>query len=212
MHVAVDLHVHERTASPDCRTPAIQMLQAARRKLGEFAMVGFVGHDRRPQLGQDGVLIETGIEHERRPPPNRLHVIEFPDQDFRILAHPKVTWPTNTREHVHDYLAENPSIEAVEKWRGGRKQYRGHVPAIELGSSDAHNALLVGASQVVVSTSDVSQAGIFEAIRADQFQVRNRAVSSLARLAHVIEKAGAFVSADPSTAVRVGSDRIRATI
>lgn len=204
MNVAVDLHVHERAVSADSRTPARAMMRAARTHLGEFAMIGFVGHDRRPRVQPNGTLFATGVEHEVRPPPNRLHVIEFPGQDFRILAHPKMTWPENTRERVHEYLVEHPEIEAVEKWRGGRRQFRGNVPALQIGSSDSHNPLLLGASHLIVETADVSTDGVFEAIRDGRFQAVNRPVGRLTRAAHTVEKAGAFVVSDPNAAARVG--------
>lgn len=182
MHVAVDLHTHA-AHDRDSRTPAQRMARFMAEEF-EFAMLGIVGHDFRPTADPSGVLSTTGIEHEVRRNP-RVHVIEFPDHDVSILAHPKLSHMN--REDVWEFIHEN-NIDAVEKFTGGRKQFEGTIPVPAVGASDSHSPLLLGTSFVVVDVDEVSVDGVFHAIRAGDFKTVVRPPSLPTRLLARAEK------------------------
>lgn len=147
----VNLHAHEASASGDSDTPLYKMLDEYANR--GYALAGMVGHDARPsgppRWGPTDVIY--GIEHEIRGPPNRIHVVEFPDHNFRFLAHPGSSWPEDTKRKAREFMREN-SIHAVEKYNAGEEEYEGHIAGvIELANDDAHSPGAVGTSFMSVS-------------------------------------------------------------
>lgn len=178
MRTRVSLHAHERTASGDSLSSAVTM--ARRYRDQGFGAVGFVGHDSAPVETGDAVAAAVGVEHELRPLPRRLHVVEFPEHDFAFLAHPATAWPTDTRAKAAAFAHEH-GLDGVEKYSRGRMQYAGSIPGlVELANDDAHNPHQVGESHMVVRVQDPDGptrrvlGQVFDALRRDEFETVNR--------------------------------------
>lgn len=210
MEVAVDLHVHTN-ADADSRTPPRKMVDPALRRMGDFVLLGFVGHDFRPQVDVEGVLSVAGVEHEIRQEPTRLHVLRFPDHDLQILAHPQLTWPTETEAHARQWMRETDlRIDAVEAATSGRPQYEASVSdVVEVAGSDAHSPLVIGSAFMVVMVQEVSADAVMKAIkRGHVHTVIDRPPWHRRWLASA-EKALSLSVSDPSAAVRVGRQRVK---
>lgn len=208
MHVAVDLHVHERSASGDSRTAAETMGRVARSRLGDWVMLGLVGHDAEPTEEAEAVLSITGVENEIRTTPRRLHVIRFTDPEFSILAHPALTWPTDTRRQAAAFI-DSHDIDAVEKFNGGRQQYSGHIPGVrEVAGSDAHSPLVLGSSHLVVQTDTVSADAVIDAIRQGDYTIVADRPPWHRRLFERIEKSLTMVRNEPGSAFRTATERV----
>lgn len=210
MLIPVDLHVHERTASGDSGTAVSVMAATARRRMGDFAMLGIVGHDQAPTEVPEDILSLVGVEYEIHTKPRRLHVIRFEEPSFTILAHPALTWPTNTREQAAEFIDAN-DIDAVEKWNSGHGglQYQGNIEGVvELAGSDAHSGLMVGASYMLVDTETVSAPAVIQAIKNEEFHVVTTPVPWHRRLLGQVEKSLLLALSEPSSAVRTASERV----
>lgn len=126
-----------------------------------FDVVGFVGHDARPAppTQTHGVEVLTGVEHEIRKIPTRLHLVEFPDQGLRILAHPGATFPANTEDMALE-VAEDLGADAIEMFNRGKKQMP--EPVMDsyprVASDDAHNTHQIGASYMTAQTEKSPEA------------------------------------------------------
>lgn len=177
MHHVVNLHAHENTASGDSSTPATEMADRYATADPPAALVGLVGHDARPTVtpNPDGsTSVITGIEHETRADNgNRLHVVEYPDHDFRFLAHPRLTWPDSPREKARQFAREN-DIDAVERLNRGKWQYSGSLGVPEIGNDDAHNTHQVGSSYTVVEADAGDPQTLLDAIRNGETMLANR--------------------------------------
>lgn len=190
--VAVDLHVHERRGSGDSRTPASTMAETMFDRYGPFTATGFVGHDLEVLAHAPDTIAITGVEHE--PIPGRyLHVLEYPDHDFRVLAHPALTFrggdvKAEARQAMRDY-----DCQAVERWSWahGGQQYEGHLDALEVAGSDAHSPLGVGLNHMVVTVDEVSEAAVMREVKAGRFDVVAQRLTAR-RVFHQIEKAAAL--------------------
>lgn len=142
------LHAHEQSASGDSDTPIEAMADEYARR--GFDLVGFVGHDARPRRPNRPVDVEviTGVEHEVRTRPRRLHIVEFPEYDLRILAHPSLTHPNNTVEQALQD-AEAYNVDAIEAYNKGSRELPDQ-PVMDsyprVSGDDAHNTHQVGAS------------------------------------------------------------------
>lgn len=154
--VAVNLHTHESTASPDSSTSIPEMMHSYRKEFKHQPMIGFVGHD---DVGHDGVPKGStpcnavkGVEHTIDQSID-LHVVEYPEYDFKFLAHPGYTWGSKAKEKAREFMERN-DIHAVEKFRAGNVQYEGRMNAVELAGDDAHNPRQTGTSYMLVSIHD----------------------------------------------------------
>lgn len=146
-----------------------------------FAVAGFVGHNHHVDSPTATVATVSGIEHGPGDGRSAPHVVEFPSLDFRFLAHPGLTWPTDTRARAVAFMADN-GIEAVEKYNAGRQQYAGHIDAIELANDDAHNPLQIGQSYMVVDVPTASPDAVVAAIRRGNVELVNRGFSWAGKL------------------------------
>jgi len=90
---------------------------------GGFDVVGFVGHDAIPDPPETDlpVTILRGTEIERRKDPTRVHVLEFPDEGLRILAHPGKTLPGASQNRILA-LAQRLNVDAIEAFNRGGPQ------------------------------------------------------------------------------------------
>lgn len=109
-----------------------------------FDIVGIVGHDARPPEVQDApITVLRGVEHELDKS-SKLHVITYPN--FSFLAHPRLTFPTDTKSHARRII-DQYDLDGVEKINRGTVQYSGHIAGVvELAGDDAHNPPQVGSS------------------------------------------------------------------
>lgn len=190
MQVAVDLHVHERLGSGDSRTAAWQMADVMADRYGPAAAIGFVGHDTIVETSGGPTLTFDGVEHE--PNPGRwLHILEFPDHDFRVLAHPAKTF-ADPLEGARRVIDER-DLDAVEKWNwaNGGLQYEGSLPVPEIASSDAHSPIAVGLNHMLVDVDTVSEDAVMREVKAGRFDVVTQRLRGR-RLFHRLEKTTAL--------------------
>lgn len=191
MRVAVDLHAHERTASGDSRTPASRMADVMYDRWGPFTAMGFVGHDRLVGPRPGATLAIGGMERE---PHNGkfLHILDYPQYDLKILAHPKRIFPDNTKEQAMRVIRER-RLDGVEKWNwaNGGLQYEGNLDVLEVAGSDAHSPLGVGMCHMVVDVQTLSAATVMTKIKAGEFHVEAHAARGR-QLLHQVEKGAAL--------------------
>lgn len=191
MKVAVDLHVHERRGSGDSRTPAWAMADVMFDRYG-FAALGFVGHDLIVEADVADAIAIDGIEIE--PIAGRyLHILEYVDHDFRVLAHPALTFGGDVKAKAREAIAEY-DCDAVERWNWahGGLQYEGHIDGvIEVAGSDAHSPLGVGLNHMVVDVDTVSADAIMREVQAGRFEVVIERHTTR-RFLHQLEKATAL--------------------
>lgn len=166
----VNLHAH-------CSQGSYDALLSARKMIDQYADAGFgavaiTDHDQRTSVPDDDRLITLeGIEHtvdaERH-----THIVEIPDHDFRILAHPAFSHPEDPKAAIRE-LAREYDLDAVEKWNCGARQYRGDLdaPLIEVAGDDAHNPLQVGHTYMEVPDSVSSAGGVISAIRSGRHEL-----------------------------------------
>lgn len=174
----VSLHAHDATGSADCVHSASAMRRAYARR--GFDVVGFVGHGELVATGAGDLAAIDGIEHGRGTGQTEPHVVEFPAHDFRFLAHPARTWPTNTAERALEYVREY-DLDGVERWSAGVENYELSLPVLELASDDAHNPWMVGTSYMEVDAPAEPRAAL-DAVRAGRFEPVNRGPSTPGRL------------------------------
>lgn len=190
--VAVDLHVHERRGSGDSRTTAEAMAATMFDRYGPFTATGFVGHDLEVFAHAPDTLAIVGVEHEPVPG-SYLHILEYPDHDFRILAHPALTFDGDVKAQAREAMAEH-DCQAVERWswaHGGR-QYDGHIDdAVEVAGSDAHSPLGVGLNHMLVTVDEVSESAVMREVAAGRFDVHTQRMLGR-RVFHQLEKAAAL--------------------
>lgn len=171
--VKFTLHSHEQSSSGDSATSMSGMLEEYARQ--DFDVVGFVGHDARPDLPREdhGVEVLTGTEHEIRKNPTRLHMVDFPDQGLKILAHPGATFPTDTENMALD-VAERLGADAIEMFNRGEKQMP--EPVMDsyprVASDDAHNTHQIGASYMTARTGG-SVEEVVEAVKDGRVSLHN---------------------------------------
>lgn len=172
METTFTLHAHEASASGDSTTPIETMAEAYAEK--GVDVVGFVGHDERPDI-PDGLPIEAmaGTEHEARRNPTRLHIIDFPEQNLRILPHPSLTYPENTTKQAAA-AAETWEVDAVEVFnRGGRElPSDADVGVPKVAGDDAHNTHQTASSYNVTRARATPQA-VASAVKRGDFQPIN---------------------------------------
>lgn len=171
--VTTVLHVHEREGSHDSRTPAGEMASAYQSMFDTPVAVGFVGHDEEVHVRTPGVITFSGSEFSKTSGPNGIHVIQFDEPGIRILAHPGRTWPNDTKREAKAAI-EKYNIDAVEKYTGGRKQYEGHLPVVELNGDDAHSPIGAGRSSLRVDAPRLSKHAIAESLSRGDFDMVNR--------------------------------------
>lgn len=172
--VTFTLHVHEQSASGDSDTTAQGMAEAYADQ--GFDFVGFVGHDQRPEIDDTGLPVNTmtGTEMEIRTEPTRLHILEFPDQDLTILAHPKVTWPTETEENAIR-TAEEYDVDAIELFSRGEQ----HLPEpsndgfARVANDDAHSTLQTGGSYMTTMVDSPTPDAIARRVKQGQVELHN---------------------------------------
>jgi len=169
--IAVDLHAHERGGSHDSLTSARQMHNAFAAAVDKAAVVGYVGHD---QLAADdsvsGVSL-AGIEHTVSESSPEVHIVEYPDYDFKFLAHPQRIDPDDTKQTAKAYINEF-GLDGVEKYRSGYKQYDGSIDGVvELAGTDAHNVHGYPTSHMVVHTDSVDAESVIDAVKAGRVEL-----------------------------------------
>jgi len=181
--VKFTLHSHEQSASGDSSTSMEGMLEEYEKQ--GFDVVGFVGHDSRPSPPRESGSIDvlTGVEHELQKEPTRLHMIEFPDQNLRILAHPKPTFPDRTEERAIS-MADKLGVDAVEMFNRGDKQMP--EPVMDsyprVASDDAHNTHQVGSSYMTADTEN-SVSGVVQAVKTGKLSLHNPGVTATGHVA-----------------------------
>lgn len=171
------LHTHERSASADSVTPARVMAQEYADR--GFDVVGFVGHDERPSVPGDlPVETLTGIEREVRKRPTRVHVLDFPDHDLSVLAHPRLSHPQDTVTEM-EATAETLGVDAVERFNRGVEQYGGYSPSLpETASDDAHNTSQVATSYMETDAPPTAE-GVVQAVKDGNVQLVNEPAGRL---------------------------------
>lgn len=174
----VNLHTHERTASGDSGTPAEVMAQEYADQ--GFDMVGFVGHDSRPEIDTDDlpIMAVTGIEHEVETEPRRVHLLDFPEYDFLALAHPKMSHPESP--HTGAIMdSTGYGTNAIEAYNRGKSQGIA-TEAMEyptIASDDAHSTFHVGGSFMEVPVDRMTPEAVFEAVLDGKATLRNPGLS-----------------------------------
>lgn len=168
------LHAHEETASGDSNTSARGMANAYADAGTD--LVGFVGHDERPSVPDDlPTETMTGTEHELQKRPTKLHLISFPDQDLKILAHPKLSTPAG-RETVEwaRETAARLDADAVEGYNRGTKQmsHGANVGAPLVAGDDAHNTHQV-ASSYSITDAPATPEGVSRAVKTGNVRMAN---------------------------------------
>lgn len=178
MATHVSLHTHEASASADAVTPVREMAHAAAE--AGIDLVGFVGHDERPQVPDDlPVETMTGTEIEVRRRPKRLHVLDFPDQDLRILAHP--AWSVPKGKNVEEWTRRAVGaldVDAVELFNRGQEEYdrKADVGVPAVAGDDAHNSAQVATSYMVVESPAEPQA-VADAVKRGKVELVNAPAS-----------------------------------
>jgi len=171
-----DLHVHEGSASGDSGTPAAVLAQMYADR--GFDLVGFVGHDRRPDVAEETahipIEVVTGIEHEVQTDPRRIHVVDFPTFDFSYLAHPSLSHPTETLEQAL-MTAESYDVDAIEVFNRGSRELPPTVLSgwPQVANSDAHNTFQLGASHMTADLHRLTPQSVFDAIRRREVELHN---------------------------------------
>lgn len=175
MQVNTALHVHERLGSGDSRTAFGDMVDAYVAQLGTPLCLGVVGHDHHVSAKSmtlpDGVIVLDGIEHEVQTNP-RVHISEYPSQDLSILAHPRLSWPSNTLADTRRAVGRY-GVDAVEKYNAGRKQFDGDVGVPMVAGDDAHSPVGVGRSWMRVDADEFSKNAVVDAILKEDFEIVN---------------------------------------
>jgi len=189
------LHAHEQSASGDSDTPMGVM--AREYADNGFDLVGFVGHDQRPEQPERdmGVAVMTGVEHELRTSPRRLHIIEFPDQELRILAHPSLTHPENTEEKaVVD--ADEYGVDAIEAFNKGYRELPDSVVMDSyprVAGDDAHNTHQIGSSYME-SSVEATPEKVAEAVKDGRVTLQSPGLPATSRAAGRLHQALALVA------------------
>lgn len=165
MPTTFTLHAHEQTSSGDSDTP-VRVMAEAYDEAG-VDLVGFVGHDARPEVPDDlPVETMTGTEHELQKRPTKLHLLEFPDQNLTILPHPSLTWPENTAANAQ-HAGEQLGVDAIESFNRGSRELQNEVGFPVVGADDAHNTHQV-ATSVSETMAPADPAAVANAVKNGQ--------------------------------------------
>lgn len=182
MRAKINLHAHERT-SLDSWTSGDAMAFAYSTQ--NYEAVGLVAHEARPPEPEPRfTTVATGIEHGAGDGTVEPHVVEFPDHDFRFLAHPALTWPDSTKLHVREWLRSH-DVDGVEKYSAGRVQFQGDLDVddvVLLANDDAHNPRQIGASYMTIDGLPLTFGEALEAIRAGDHELHNESPSTIGQL------------------------------
>ena len=169
--VAVNLHVHESSASKDASASYNDMVESYREQLEIPFRLGVVGHDKLPKVDlrrEDIKGIERTIDKSED-----LHIINFPRFNFKILAHPRYTWSENTKKKAKKAIKEH-NVDAVEKFNAGNKQFEGDLPATHVAGDDSHNRFQTGVSFMVIESHNPASLTweiIFDKIKRGKFEM-----------------------------------------
>jgi hypothetical protein len=156
------------------------------------AVVGYVGHDQFASNDDVSGVSLTGIEHTVSESSPEVHIVEYPDYDFKFLAHPQRIDPDDTKQTAKAYINEF-GLDGVEKYRSGYKQYDGSIDrVVELAGSDAHNAHGYPTSHMVVDADSVAAGSVIDAVKAGRVELVS--VGEVSRW-HKVGKAVAMISA-----------------
>lgn len=159
--VPVTLHTHTSEGSDDA---AWSDADAS----AEYADAGFVTAVTDHDTWTDTDRIR-GVEHTIAEP-GKLHIVELED-GFRFLAHPRLPFPTDTRERAAAYVRDH-GLDGVEKYSRGIKQYSGSIGGVvELANDDAHNPFQVGLSHMLVDAPR-DHGAVLAAIKRGDFEPR----------------------------------------
>lgn len=168
------LHTHESTASGDSGTPAEALAEEYARR--GFDLVGFVGHDKRPDIDTDTLPVEaiTGIEHEVETEPRRVHIVSFPEENFSYLAHPSLSHPEDTLGKAIR-TADQYDVDAIEVFNRGNRELPETLPSgmTLVANDDAHNTHQIGGSFMEAAVRDVSAQSAIRAINRGEAQLFN---------------------------------------
>lgn len=168
------LHTHEASASGDSHTPAEVM--AAEYADRGFDVVGFVGHDARPDIDTDAMPVTAvaGIEREVETDPRRVHILDYPEYDFTALAHPRLSYPASTQTKTR-MAVEAYGVDAVERFNRGRDELGEPVTVDSplMAGDDAHSTHQVGGSYMVVEARSDDPSDVFEAIKRGRVELHN---------------------------------------
>jgi len=124
-----------------------------------------------------------GVEHTINEG-NDFHIIEYPNYDFRFLAHPLHTFKGNERK-VEDAICSY-DLDGLELYRMGRKQFFKEHSGVYLSNSDAHSKSVVGSSYIVVDAS--SQEEAMRKIKRGDYSVKHRRVGVCGVFLHKLHK------------------------
>lgn len=168
MKAKINLHTHERENSYDSSTPA-RVMSSVYTALG-YDAVGFVGHDEMANVESGQLIIFNGIERTISEDPE-IHIVEYPEIGFSFLAH-----PGRTRKDISlaKRLISEHSVDGIEKFSNGVKQYEGHIDGvIELANDDAHNVFQIGTSFMEIDVKEINRGQIVQAIKRGDITLRN---------------------------------------
>lgn len=172
--VRFTLHAHCSSGSADSQTP-VEVLAAAYAER-DIDVVGIVGHGSVPDIDTEGLPVEvlTGIEHELRKHPTRIHVVEFPEYDFRFLAHPRLTAPDGDLAETRA-LIDRLDVDAVEMFNRGSRHLsdREAVDVPVLANDDAHNTAQVATSYMAARVPRGTPQAVVDAARRGEVQLHN---------------------------------------
>jgi len=171
--VPTALHVHEREGSHDSNTTAGDQIRAYRDQLDTPLAVGFVGHDTEVEATNPSTITFRGVEHSITNGVRGTHIIDMEGGDLSILAHPGWTFPQETKRQAMD-VVDDYGLDGVEKWTGGRRQYEGTLPVLEVAGDDAHSPLGTAYSYLRVNATDTTKDAVLGAIKRGDFDVVNR--------------------------------------
>lgn len=170
----VCLHSHTAEGSYDGSLPAghLETLFAD----NGFGALAITDHDAITEPPRQSLIQPRGIEHTLHGK-KHLHVVELSDHDFKFLAHPRLTFPVNTRENIHRMLDEL-DLDGVEKYNSGVQQYHGDLDrrgVVELANDDCHNRLQIGHSYMTVPDSVDTEEELIGALKAGKHILENDA-------------------------------------
>lgn len=189
--IVVNLHTHERS-SQDSNYSMNDLYNYYNRYFHLPVFIGFVAHDDegvgKIPRGEKPELSILGTEYTVNRD-NDLHIIDYPEYDFSFLAHPKHTFSSDNKKEKAEEVIRRYQLDGVEKYRMGRRQYRGALSGSPLANDDAHSPHVIGSSYMVVEVDRIAPGNILEEIKKNRHQLYNDPPSSSQRVGHKMYKA-----------------------
>lgn len=193
MKARVNIHTHDSRVSYDSRVPAKRLIRAY--KAADFDAVGLVGHDKLSQYESDDIIVYNGIEHTVSESPE-IHVVEYPEFNFRFLAHPRRITKNGTLETAEE-IVRSQGLDAMEKYNSGSTQYVQDTEILELANDDAHNLFQVGSSYMEVDVQEKTRGNIMSNLMRGNVELVNNRRRLVGELIKIVDKSiGIFVKRD----------------